>query len=197
MSAKKYYVGFVILIALIAFAAWWVLAPRGAQNNSTASATEISLMVFGNPEELAAFRSVASAFNGEQAEVHVNLVEASDRADLLARLSTSFAAGNPPDLFLLNYRYIAKFGTKALLENLNDRLATSQAFQVADFYPEAMKAFQFSGAQSCLPQNISSLVVYYNRSMFKAAGVQEPVNGWSWDDRVAAAKKRTKRYQAC
>ena len=39
----------------------------------------------------------------------------------------------------------------------------------------------------CLPQNVSSLVVYYNRDLFEAAGVPLPTAGWTWDDMTAAA----------
>ncbi len=55
-----------------------------------------------------------------------------------------------------------------------------------------MDAFRFDGKLTCLPQNISSLVVYYNKDMFEEAGVAEPKAGWKWDDMVAAAKKLTK-----
>jgi multiple sugar transport system substrate-binding protein len=39
----------------------------------------------------------------------------------------------------------------------------------------------------CLPQNISSLVVYYNRDLFARAGVSEPTPGWTWNDMVEKA----------
>ena len=44
----------------------------------------------------------------------------------------------------------------------------------------------------CLPQNLSSLVVYYNRDLFDAAGVPYPEAGWTWADFLAAAKALTK-----
>ena len=56
-----------------------------------------------------AYRNVVKGFRKVEPKVTVNLVEASDRDDLLARLSTSFAGGNPPDLFLLNYRFYGQF----------------------------------------------------------------------------------------
>ena len=55
-----------------------------------------------------------------------------------------------------------------------------------------MDAFRFNDELTCLPQNISSLVVYYNKDMFEKAGVAEPKAGWKWADMVAAAKKLTK-----
>ena len=153
---------------------------------------DVSFLVFGDPEEIQAYRDVIAAYENEQPEVDVKMIEASDRDDLIARLSTSFAAGTPPDLFLLNYRFYAQFAARDVLEPIEDRVDASDVFQQEDFYEEAMNAFRFDDKLTCLPQNISSLVVYYNKDMFKAAGVAEPKEGWSWDDMVAAAKKLTK-----
>jgi multiple sugar transport system substrate-binding protein len=42
-----------------------------------------------------------------------------------------------------------------------------------------------------IPQNLSSLVVYYNTDMFDSAGIADPSNGWTWDEFSAAAEKLT------
>jgi multiple sugar transport system substrate-binding protein len=153
---------------------------------------DVSFMVFGDPEEIQAFRNVIAAYENEKPDVDVKMIEASDRDDLIARLSTSFAAGTPPDLFLLNYRFYAQFAARDVLEPIEDRVDDSDVFQQDDFYEEAMSAFRFNDTLTCLPQNISSLVVYYNKDLFQEAGVAFPKEGWSWDDMVATAKKLTK-----
>jgi len=33
-----------------------------------------------------------------------------------------------------------------------------------------------------MPQNISSLAVYYNTKLFKQAGIEPPHDGWTWDE---------------
>ena len=55
-----------------------------------------------------------------------------------------------------------------------------------------MVAFQDDGEQTCMPQNVSSLVVYYNEKLFKQAGVAYPEPNWSWISIVQAAVKLTK-----
>jgi multiple sugar transport system substrate-binding protein len=150
----------------------------------------VSLLVFGEPEELAAYRQLVAAYadtSGQQ----VQLIEASDRDDLLTRLSTSFAGGEPPDLFLINYRFFGQFAAREVLDPLGPRLETSSVLQLEDLFPQAVDAFRFGGELICLPQNISSLVVYYNRDLFAAAGVSEPSAGWSWDEMVLAATAMT------
>jgi len=165
---------------------------EGASKDDGNPSGEVSFMVFGDPEEIQAYRDVIAAYENEQPDVQVKLIEASDRDDLIARLSTSFAGGAPPDLFLLNYRFYGQFAARGVLEPVEERVDGSDVFQQEDFYEEAMDAFRFDGTLTCLPQNISSLVVYYNKDLFKEAGVPEPKAGWRWDDMVAAAKKLTK-----
>jgi multiple sugar transport system substrate-binding protein len=153
---------------------------------------KISFLLFGDPEEIAAYRQLVDAFKQAEPNVTVNLIEASDRDDLIARLSTSFAGGTPPDVFLINYRFFGQFAVKNVLEPVDPLLNASKEFQPDDFYPQAMDAFQFEGQQLCLPQNISSLVVYYNKDLFAEAGLSAPPEGWTWDDMLEVAADLTK-----
>jgi multiple sugar transport system substrate-binding protein len=78
-----------------------------------------------------------------------------------------------------------------VLVPLDERLASSDAFEREDFYPQALEAFTFGGALMCLPQNISSLVVYYNVDLFREAGLPEPEAGWNFFDMVQMARQLT------
>jgi multiple sugar transport system substrate-binding protein len=148
---------------------------------------ELRFLVFGDPPELQAFREVVRRFEADEPEIDVRLVEASDRDDLLARLATSFAGGSPPDLFLLNYRFYGQFAARGVLEPIQERLDGSAELDEEDFYEPALAAFRLDGRLVCLPQNISSLVVYYNRDLFRAKRIPEPGPGWSWDEMVQKA----------
>ncbi|XVV07061.1 ABC transporter substrate-binding protein [Actinosynnema sp. CA-248983] len=168
--------------ALAVVAALVVAGCAGAEEESATS-----LLVFGDPHELAAYRSLEAAYEQANPGADVELVEASDRKDLIARLSTSIAGGKPPDLFLMNYRFYGQFAARKAIEPAAPMLAASKALQADDFFPQALEAFQVRGEQMCMPQNISSLVVYYNKDLFTKYGVAEPRAGWSWDDMVATA----------
>jgi multiple sugar transport system substrate-binding protein len=170
------------------------LAGAGCGGGSGGGGTsgEISFLVFGEPEEIKAFRGLITAFREVEPDVTVKLIEASDRDDLIARLSTSFAGGQPPDLFLLNYRFYGQFASRDVLEPVQGRLDDSDAFAEDDFYPQALEAFRRNGELVCLPQNISSLVVYYNRDLFRNAGVAQPKTGWTWNQMVERAIRLTK-----
>jgi multiple sugar transport system substrate-binding protein len=152
----------------------------------------VRFLVFGEPEELKAYRAVVAAYREEHpGGAGVQLIEATDRTDLITRLSTSLAGGSPPDVFVMNYRYYGQFAAKGAIEPIEERLEGSAAVEPGDFYPEAMAAFQWRGEQLCLPQNVSSLVVYYNRDLFRRAGIPDPEAGWTWPQLISIAARLT------
>jgi multiple sugar transport system substrate-binding protein len=151
----------------------------------------LSFMAFGDPEELVAYRELIDAFQVAEPGVTVGFIETSDRDDLIARLSTAFAGGAPPDLFLMNYRFYGQFAVKGVLESLQPYLDSSDVFRADEFYAQAMEAFQVDGEQICMPQNISSLVVYYNKDLFDEAKLSYPDGGWTWADFLRMAKALT------
>jgi multiple sugar transport system substrate-binding protein len=155
------------------------------------SATTVSVWVSGDPEETQAFVDVADAFEASQDDIDIDLVVIAERDDLIARLSTSLAGGEPPDLFLMNYRYLGQFEAKGAIEPVGPYLDGSTAFAADDFYPEAMSVFQNDGVQTCMPQNVSSLVTYYNVDLFEQAGVAPPTDGWTWTDMTKKATELT------
>jgi multiple sugar transport system substrate-binding protein len=152
----------------------------------------IRFMVFGDPPELKAYRTLIAAFEKQEPEIDVQLVEASDREDLIARLSTSLAGGSPPDLFLMNYRFYGQFAARGALEPLERYAERSEEFELDDFYSQAIDAFRWDGEVTCLPQNISSLVVYYNRDLFERFNVAPPHDRMRWVEFVRLAQQMTR-----
>jgi multiple sugar transport system substrate-binding protein len=188
---KRHVAALVVVAGLLA-AACSGTGDGGAVDTEGDVSGKISFLLFGDPEEIAAYRQLVDAFEQAEPNVTVSLIEASDRDDLIARLSTSFAGGTPPDLFLINYRFFGQFAVKNVLEPLEAPLNASKEFEPEDFYPQAMEAFQVEGQQVCLPQNISSLVVYYNKDLFAEAELSAPPEGWTWDDMLEVAADLTK-----
>lgn len=151
----------------------------------------VSFMVFGDSAEFAAYESLVAAFEAGHADIDITLSHIPSQGDYRKKLATDFAAGSPPDVSLLNYRRVPPFIAAGQMEPLGPYLDRSKIISRDDFYPITLEAFMWRGELTCIPQNISSLVVYYNRDLFKAAGVAEPADDWTWDDFLAAAQALT------
>jgi multiple sugar transport system substrate-binding protein len=149
-------------------------------------------MIFGDPAEKAAYESLLRAFNQRHPQIKVNLIHIPSQNDYRQRLVADFAAGTPSDVVLLNYRRYAPFAAKGVLQPLGQYLATSTLIKRSDFYPKALRPFYWQTDLMCIPQNLSSLVVYYNKVLFDQAGVSYPSPDWNWDDFLAAAQALTK-----
>ncbi len=171
------------LLLLLTSLAW-----MGCRPNDTPL---VSFMIFGGPEELAAYESLVAAFHEAQADVRVELRYVPDQAEYRRRLAADFSAGAAPDVMLLNYRRFATFAEQGGLHPVGDYLAESALLNEADFYAPVIEAFRFADELWCVPQNMSSLVVYYNQDLFDAAGVPYPADDWTWGDFLLAAQRLT------
>ncbi len=180
----------LVLVSLLAL----VVASCGGSGDGDAGSGsgEISFLVFGDPPEINAYKTLIAAFEEAEPDIDVKLIEASDREDLIARLSTSLAGGAPPDLFLMNYRFYGQFAARGALEPLQPYVEDSDEFELADFYEQAVDAFRWDGRVTCLPQNISSLVVYYNKDLFARYSVDPPRDGMPWTEFVDRAQLLTR-----
>ncbi|MBP7686924.1 MAG: sugar ABC transporter substrate-binding protein [Thermoflexales bacterium] len=157
-----------------------------------ATSDTVSFMIFGDPAELKAYQALASAFEQKHASIKIELIHIPSQSDYRKRMAADFAAGTPANIVLINYRRYAGFAAKGVIEPIEPYLAKSNVIKIGDFYEEAIQPFMWQGQLLCVPQNLSSLVIYYNVDLFKAANVPEPANGWTWDNFLSAAQALTK-----
>ncbi|MGB3713690.1 MAG: sugar ABC transporter substrate-binding protein [Candidatus Promineifilaceae bacterium] len=100
--------------------------------------------------------------------------------------------GEPPDVMLINYRRFGTFADQGGLEPLSNYLLSSKVVSDKEFFPLALDSFRWQGELWCIPQNISSLVVFYNRDLFDEAGISYPENEWGWSEFLDTARELTK-----
>ena len=169
----------VMAIVVLALAG----AGCGASGSGGGGGGPLTLQVFADPDEVKAYNALIAAYEQQEPDVDVRLVPVDGQDDHQAKLSAGFAAGSPPDLFLINYRRFGQFASRGVLEPMQDRISLDGLFEVA------VDAFRYDGKVQCAPQNVSTPVVYFNTRLFARAGVARPEAGWTWDDLVDAARQ--------
>ena len=167
--------------------------PATEAPTAAAEETEVSWMVLGDPAETKSFQDVADAFEALHPGVSVTVITlASEEEDYFARLGADLAAGTPADVIYMDYRDAGRYYANGAFQPITQQLAGSTLIKAEDFYAPALDAFTWEGEQMCIPINISSLAVYYNKDLFDAAGVAYPAAGWTWDDLLTTAQALTK-----
>ena len=159
-------------------------SPTGV--SSSVSGT-IDFQVFGDPAELNVFQTIADAYNKSHPGAKVNIVHVPSQGDHMTKLSTSIAAGTPPDVFLINYRRYGQLAAKGVIEPAGPLMAKSTTLKEDLYFSEALNAFKYRGVLQCVPQNVSNLVVYYNKDLFQKNNVPLPTSDWTWNDFMNAA----------
>lgn len=185
-------VGLLLLIACGGPASPQPGQAKSAPDASPAIAGKITILLSEDAEGLQAVKSIVTTFNVAQPGVDVTLNNIPDANEFLKRLAADIAAQTAPDLFVINYRRFGQFAIKGAVDPIDDYIAKSKTLKLADYYPAALDAFKLKGKQYCLPQNLSSLQVYYNKKLFSAAGVAFPKTGWTWGDFLNAGRALTK-----
>jgi multiple sugar transport system substrate-binding protein len=151
----------------------------------------VIFMITGDVEELHAYESLVARFAEERPGIPVEILHIANSGEFRERLATMYSAGQPPDVFIYNYRRLGNFAEDGAIHPLGDLLDNSDILDRSDFYPVVLDAFTYQGALQCLPQNFSSPVIYYNQSHFNAAGLPYPQAGWTLAEFVETARALT------
>jgi multiple sugar transport system substrate-binding protein len=181
-----------VWLTAAALALMSIIAVTPAAAYAVDGSSSVSFMVFGDPAELAAYRALTDSFEEEHPGIDIELIHIPGASDYRLRLGADFAAGSPADVVLINYRRYAPFAAMGVLEPLAPYLRRSDLISDADFFPQASDPFRWRGQLMCIPQNISSLVVYYDKDLFDAEGLAYPQDDWTWDEFLDTAKALTK-----
>lgn len=166
------------------------LAAPGCGGEESSSGT-LRFQLFGDAIEAAVYQDLVDEYERRSGE-SIDLLSIPDQDSHYAKLATSFAGGEPPDVFLANFRNFGPYADRGVLDPVEPRLDADPELSREDYYPQPLEAFTFGGVLQCLPQNISSLVTYYNADLFREAGLgRPPADEWSFEDFEAAAEQLT------
>ncbi|MDQ4058053.1 MAG: sugar ABC transporter substrate-binding protein, partial [Actinomycetota bacterium] len=158
-----------------------VMVLAACSSSSGSEVDVIQVQVSGEAEEITVYESLVNAFEKQSPDIDVQLVPVADKDDHLAKLTTSFSTGNPPDVYLINFREYSQYVARGAVDAVG-RYLDEAGVDLDDYYDPPLEAFTYDGELQCMPQNISSLVVYYNTKLLKSAGLERPPSDWDWDE---------------
>ncbi len=151
--------------------------------------TTVTVASWGSQSEIELYNQAFKAFMAQNPDIEVKLLHIPAR-DYWTKLTAMFAAGKAPDLIFINNINFPAFASKGLLVPL-EPFVKKDNFDTSIYYKGILDAFKYDGKLYVLPRDVSNLVMYYNRDLFKKAGLSDPDPNWTWDDFLKAAKALT------
>lgn len=110
------------------------------------------------------------------------------------RLLTQLAGNVPPDVMALyDPQTIRLFAKNDVLLDLGPYVEKFK-LPVKSLYPQLKPYIYYRGRIVGIPENCGPYVLFYNRKLFREAGIPYPKPGWTWEECLRAAKRLT-RYR--
>lgn len=179
---KRSLIGGLIVLLIIL-----TVVPTMAQEPVT-----ITMSTWAGVEEAAELQEILDEINASQDQYQI--VHEPIPADYYTVVKTQLAApGTGADLYWMDQNNMA-LKSEGVFMDLSDCLADSEAGtagDVSDYYPGILAVNEYEDGVYGLPWIAQPVVLYYNKDLFDAAGVEYPESGWNWDDFVEKAKALT------
>jgi len=151
----------------------------------------ITYAMWGDTTELANQQKVVDAFKVLNPNITVK-VSVADWTTYWDKLQTDLAGGNAPDVLLMDGPLYPDYQTRDQLLDLTP-LITRDGFDTGGLVDLAVQDFTApDGHLYGLPRDLNTIALFYNKTMFDAAGLPYPDGTWDWNKLVEVAKKLTK-----
>jgi len=172
----------LILIALIALLAAG-LAP----------AQKVNLVLWhsysGVRQQL--FDTLIKEWNKANPSINVKAEYGGSLWSMRDKLLTAIAGGAGPHLAEIDSYWTPIFAKPGSLVNLEPYIKADAKFNKADLARASLQSTQYLGESYSVPFNLSTIVMYYNKPLFKTAGLDPNKAPADWRELVEFARKLT------
>lgn len=122
-------------------------------------------------------------------------IDTSPEAEYTGKMLTQMGGGNFSDVLMVTDRYVPDFASRDVLVDMNPLIKVDDsAYDFKDFNEDLIQSGNWNGQQVAIFDYTGPIVIYYNKRMFREAGVEPPKdNGlnWTFDEFLTIAQKIT------
>ncbi len=155
-------------------------------SNKSEDRSVIQFASWGSKSEVEILKPVLADFERENPDIKVEFMHIPQ--NYFQKIHLLFASNKAPDVIFLNNQYLPVYANAGLLKKFSD-----DEFEKAAFYPKAIKALSWNNDCYAIPRDISMLVIFYNRDIFRKKGVPFPQKTWTMEEFLTVAQMLTSR----
>ncbi|HLQ29074.1 MAG TPA: ABC transporter substrate-binding protein [Ktedonobacteraceae bacterium] len=167
-----------------------------SSTNTTAASPEsgsVTLTVSGfssSPAEDALVQQNLNKFT--QAHPNIKINWSPIPGDYPTKMRANVASGTVPDVFYLTPDMSSEYIQAGKVLNLSPYMQRDNV-SPNDYYASLLSPFTCKSGQAFgIPKDWNTLGVFYNKTLFQAAGLSAPSPNWTWSDMQNDAQKVTK-----
>lgn len=166
-----------------------LLLAAGGQASGTGERTTITFWNGFTGPDRATVEALVDEFNSSQESVTVEM-EISPWDVFFQRLLPSLGSGDGPDFVAMDTAQLPQYVERGVFRPLTDYYE-DPATESEALVPAAVDAATWEGTQYGVPMNFTTLLLYWNKDMFEAAGLDPEQPPTTWDEFAEAARQLT------
>ena len=97
-------------------------------------------------------------------------------------LAEQILKGTEPDVYFVLPEDFELLVSSGALAQLDERIAEDPNFDTALYYDSCLRSGQFEGSQYALPHESVPTIMFVNKTLLEAKGIDMPDNDWTWED---------------
>lgn len=173
---KRIVFTFVILILCVCISCLY---------KKTDNLVHIQFATWGSESEINILKPMLQEFEKENSGIKVDLMHIPQ--NYFQKIHLLFASNTAPDVVFVNNLYLPLYANAGVFEDLTDH----SEFEYDKYYPKSIDAMRYNGRIYALPRDVSNLVIFYNKDLFKKSKLSYPKSSWTLDDLLKTAQKLT------
>jgi multiple sugar transport system substrate-binding protein len=158
---------------------------------ATAEEVVITVATAGEQKEADMLNTVMEGLKEKQPNIKVE-VQVVNYEEFYPKMLTQIAAGTAPDIFSVGDDVADTFLSKGAFLDLNSYISDPEiGIDVTKYYPNIYDIGVRDGKPYLLTVDHTDLATHINTTMFDAAGIPYPQEGWTYDDLVNICQELT------
>lgn len=109
--------------------------------------------------------------------------------DVVSEAMRAYSTGKVPDIIAIDNPNHAMFASRGAFLDLTDKIKESTVIKPENYFPGPLKSATWDGKYYGVPKATNTIALYYNKDLFKAAGLDPEKAPQTWDELVETARK--------
>lgn len=173
----------IMLLGAVALASVSMFGLSARAEDTTITVWSLDKDIQPAPNLIKQFNALNNGIKVEYREIQFD--------DVVSESMRAFSTGKAPDIIAIDNPDHALFASHGAFLDLTDMISKSTVIKPANYFPGPLKSATWDGKYYGVPKATNTIALYYNKDLFKAAGLDPNKPPQTWDELVADAKKLT------
>jgi multiple sugar transport system substrate-binding protein len=173
----------IMLLGAVALASVSIFGLSARAEDTTITVWSLDKDIQPAPNLIKQFNALNNGIKVEYREIQFD--------DVVSESMRAFSTGKAPDIIAIDNPDHALFASHGAFLDLTDMISKSTVIKPANYFPGPLKSATWDGKYYGVPKATNTIALYYNKDLFKAAGLDPNKPPQTWDELVADAKKLT------